>query len=94
MPAVLADEDVVPGTLHEDGELEGVRGDDEVESHGSPRVSLQEDHEEAETNEDHHVHILEHRIVLCNRVETCSSTSRHIFSITGAGTIKNYAYDL
>lgn len=45
--------------LHECGPLQSEGSDQEVESHAAETVALQEGHEEAEANEDHHVHILE-----------------------------------
>lgn len=45
--------------LHECGPLQGEGGDQEVESHAAETVALQEGHEEAKANKDHHVHILE-----------------------------------
>ena len=46
--------------VHQDGPLDGQTRDQEVESNGSEPVLLQESHEEAEANEDHHVDVLEH----------------------------------
>lgn len=45
--------------LHECGPLQGEGRDQEVEAHTAKAVTLQEGHEEAETDEDHHMHILE-----------------------------------
>lgn len=45
--------------LHECGPLQREGGDQEVEAHAAEAVALQEGHEEAEANEDHHVHVLE-----------------------------------
>lgn len=45
--------------LHERGPLQGKGCDQEVEAHTAEAVALQEGHEEAEANEDHHMHILE-----------------------------------
>lgn len=48
----------VEKALHERGPLQGEGRDQEVEAHAAEAVALQEGHEEAETDEDHHVHIL------------------------------------
>lgn len=45
--------------LHECGPLQREGGDQEVEAHAAEAVALQEGHEEAEANEDHHMHVLE-----------------------------------
>lgn len=45
--------------LHECGPLQRKGGNQEVESHAAETVALQEGHEEAEANEDHHMYILE-----------------------------------
>lgn len=55
----LASVHAVEEALHERGPLQGEGCDQEVEAHAAEAVSLQEGHEEAETDEDHHVHILE-----------------------------------
>lgn len=46
-------------TLHECGPLQSKSCDQEVEAHAAEAITLQEGHKEAETNEDHHVHVLE-----------------------------------
>lgn len=48
----------VEKALHERGPLQGEGCNQEVEAHAAEAVALQEGHEEAETNEDHHVYIL------------------------------------
>ena len=56
-----------------DSDLENIGSDEEVEANRSPAVRLQEDHKEAETNEDHHVNILEDRVEglhLVGRIKT------------------------
>lgn len=45
--------------LHKGGPLQGERCDQEVEAHTAEAVALQECHQEAEANEDHHMHVLE-----------------------------------
>lgn len=45
--------------LHQRCPLQGKGCDQEVEAHAAEAVALQEGHEEAETDEDHHMHILE-----------------------------------
>lgn len=45
--------------LHERGPLQRESSNQEVESHATETIALQEGHEEAEANEDHHMHILE-----------------------------------
>lgn len=55
----LASMHTMEETLHECGPLQGEGCDQEVEAHAAEAVTLQERHKEAETNEDHHVHILE-----------------------------------
>lgn len=45
--------------LHQCCPLQGKGCDQEVEAHAAEAVALQEGHEEAKTNEDHHMHILE-----------------------------------
>lgn len=49
----------VEEALHECGPLQCEGGDQEVEAHTAEAVALQEGHEEAKANEDHHVHVLE-----------------------------------
>lgn len=49
----------VEEALHQRGPLQGEGRDQKVEPHAAEAISLQEGHEEAETDEDHHVHILE-----------------------------------
>lgn len=49
----------MPEACNEDSDLEDVGGDKEVESDRGPAVCLEEDHEEAEANEDHDMHVLE-----------------------------------
>lgn len=46
--------------VDEDGPLEAQGRDHEVEAHRAEAVALQEHHEEAETDEDHDVDVLEH----------------------------------
>lgn len=55
----LASMQTVEEALHERGPLQGEGGDQEVEAHAAEAIALQEGHEEAETDEDHHVNILE-----------------------------------
>ena len=45
--------------LDEDVPLDAEGGNEHVEGEGGEAVLLQEGHQEAETNEDHHVHVLE-----------------------------------
>lgn len=45
--------------LHQRCPLQGKGCDQEVEAHTAEAITLQEGHEETETDEDHHVHILE-----------------------------------
>lgn len=49
----------VEEALHERGPLQREGRNQEVEAHAAEAVALQEGHEEAETDEDHHVHVLE-----------------------------------
>ena len=49
----------VEEALDERGPLQGKGGQEEGEAHAAEAVALQEDHEEAETQEDHGMHILE-----------------------------------
>ena len=60
--------DVVPEPCEQDGDLDGPAGDQVVEADGAPRVVLQEDHEEAEADEDHDVHILEQGVFLLQEI--------------------------
>lgn len=46
-------------SLHQRGPLQWKGCDQEVEAHTAKAVALQECHEEAETDEDHHMYILE-----------------------------------
>lgn len=55
----LASVHTVEEALHERGPLQGEGCDQEVEAHAAEAVALQEGHEEAEADEDHHVHVLE-----------------------------------
>ena len=50
--------------LRERDGLERDRSEEEVEPNARERELVQERHQEAEANEDHHVHILEHRIII------------------------------
>lgn len=54
----LSSMQTVEEALHERGPLQGEGGDQEVEAHAAEAIALQEGHEEAETDEDHHVNIL------------------------------------
>lgn len=45
--------------LHEQRPLDTESSDQEVESDTAEAVTLQEGHEETESNEDHHMHVLE-----------------------------------
>lgn len=49
----------VEPALHEKSPLEAKGGDEEVESHSAKAVALEEGHEEAESNKDHHMDVLE-----------------------------------
>lgn len=49
--------------MDQNRDLNHVGGDQEVVANGCPAVVLQEDHQESESNEDHHVHVLEHGVV-------------------------------
>lgn len=55
----LASVHAVEEALHQRGPLQGKRCDQEVEAHATEAVLLQKGHEEAETDEDHHMNILE-----------------------------------
>ena len=57
------DEGHVPETGDEDGDLKAIGSNQEVESNGGPGVSLEEDHQESETHEDHNMDILEEGVV-------------------------------
>ncbi len=50
----------VEESLAEGGPLQRDGGDQEIQRHGAVAVLLQERHQEAETDEDHDVDILEH----------------------------------
>lgn len=50
-------------SLAQGGPLQHDRRDQEIERDGAVTVLLQEGHQEAETNEHHYVHILEHLIL-------------------------------
>lgn len=54
--------------LHQKSPLDAERRDQEVESHGTETIALQEGHEEAKANEDHDMNILKTcRLNLQNR---------------------------
>ena len=53
----------MPEADHKDGDLHDICGDEEVVADGRPAMVLEEDHEEAEADKDHHVHVLEQRVV-------------------------------
>ncbi len=55
---------VLPEAMVEDSDLNGPSSNQVVEADWCPRVILQEDHEEPETNEDHDMNILEQRILV------------------------------
>lgn len=63
----------VEKALHERGPLQGKGCDQEVEAHAAEAVALQEGHEEAETDEDHHVHILE----TCTKLKILKDSKDH-----------------
>ena len=44
----------------ERGPLDGDGRQQHVDAHGAVAVALEERHQEAEADEDHHVHVLEH----------------------------------
>lgn len=58
---------LVPKPFHEDSYLESPTGNQEVESNGGPTMGFQEGHEEAEANEDHHMDVLEHGVLLLHQ---------------------------
>lgn len=62
----------VKETLHESSPLQGEGSDQEVEAHAAEAVALKKGHEEAETNEDHHMHVLE----TCTRRKMLEPTAR------------------
>lgn len=49
----------VEPALHEKSPLEAEGSDEEVEAHSAKAVAFEEGHEEAESNKDHHVDVLE-----------------------------------
>lgn len=49
----------VEESLHQRGPLQREGGYQEIEAHAAEAVALQESHQEAEANEDHHMNILE-----------------------------------
>ena len=49
----------VEEALDERGRLQGKGGQEEGEALAAEAIALQEDHEEAETHEDHDMHVLE-----------------------------------
>lgn len=55
----LASMHAMEEALHQCGPLQGKGSDQEVKAHTAEAVALQEGHEEAETDEDHYMHILE-----------------------------------
>ncbi len=57
-------EHVNPEAFAEDAELDDECGDEEVEGDGGPCVVAEEHHQESETNEDHNMHILKHRVLV------------------------------
>ena len=48
--------------LHKSSPLQSQGSDQEVEAHAAEAIALKEGHEEAETDEDHHMNILELRV--------------------------------
>lgn len=50
----------VPHPLHDDGPLYCYGSQEEIEADRAVTVLFHERHQEAETDEDHHVHILKH----------------------------------
>jgi len=61
-PVVL--ELAVEEPVHQDGVLDGDLLEEEVKGNRTVGIPLHEGHQETETDEDHHMHILEHGIVL------------------------------
>ena len=60
----------MPETDDEDCDLEGVGSNKEVEAYRGPTVRLEEYHEVAKSNEDHHVDVLEERVVCLHFVSS------------------------
>lgn len=60
----------------DDGPLDDVGRNEEVEADRTEAVPLQEGHEVAETDEDHHVHVLEHwNVLLCKLAKISAQCS-------------------
>lgn len=55
----LASMHAMEEALHQSGPLQGKSCDQEVEANATEAIPLQEGHEEAKTDEDHHMNILE-----------------------------------
>lgn len=55
----LASVHAVEEALHQSGPLQGKSRDQEVEANATEAVLLQKGHEEAKTDEDHHMNVLE-----------------------------------
>ena len=91
----------MPEACNEDSDLEDVCGDKEVESDRGPAVCLEEDHEEAEANEDHDMHVLEDGVIslhLVGSIETSCAcgegTGMHTICILGEEQIQDDDYNL
>ena len=57
----------VEKALTQSGPLKNDGRDEEVEWNGAVPVSLQEGHQETETDEHHHVHVLKHYVAKTNK---------------------------
>jgi hypothetical protein len=58
----------MPESGDENGQLHGPGSHDEIESNRGPAVLFQENHEESESNVNHHMHILEDWVVRLHSV--------------------------
>ena len=83
-------------TKTEGSPLKDESGNEVIEANGGPAVRLEEHHEEAETNEDHDVNVLESGVesphLLAGRNFECVSRhffGMHRFSVLGACEVQD-----
>ena len=62
--------------LAKSGPLEDDSGDQEIDGDGAVAVLFQKCHQETETDEHHHVHILKHYFILFSKLRSCSLIKR------------------
>ena len=101
VPFTLGVQGLMPEGGDEDSDLQGPGSDPVVEAHRCPAVRLEEDHEEAESDENHNVHVLENGVVLehfvlsCKAIRAGTERSRvHALTVLGKEQVAHNHEDL